>query len=69
MVFIINVFFYGGFKMNEVEQLYQKLLKCPIQDLLSAIVVAEESNIDEKRKDFLYTVLEQRLLMRKLKKK
>lgn len=55
--------------MSNAEKLYEKLKICPISDLLSACAVAETSGMDEKRKDFLYIILEERLLTRRMMKK
>ena len=55
--------------MSDIEKLHDKLMKCPLSDLLSACAQAEASNMDEKRSDILFMILETRLQKRRMLKR
>ena len=52
--------------MSDVEKLHNKLMTCPLNELLSACALAVETKMDEQRADFLFIILETRLVKRRM---
>lgn len=52
--------------MNAVEKLFDKLMKIPLNELLTACAMAVEEKMEQKRADVLFIALESRLQKRRL---